>query len=297
LIPGAYRQERMDSMKLYFTAFLATIAFAGLLMTSGCGPTKAELLAMNRSANEERNKALAEAMQLQEENDRLQQMLAQKDAALSAKQQEIDLLERAKNELQRALDELQGKFGREIPSPGPMIALPAALDAELRKLVEQYPDLFEYLPQYGMVKIKADLTFEKGSDAVSSQAKEALARFAEIVNSQAGSKFNVYVAGHTDDIPVLKPETRRTHPNNWYLSVHRSVSVQQELVRSGLAPQRIGVLGFSEYHPVEMNAPGNKGNPANRRVELWLVPPDRFLTAGSTAGGVAAAAPAVPTEK
>jgi len=83
-------------------------------------------------------------------------------------------------------------------------------------------------------------------------------------------------------MPIRRPQTKRTHPDNWYLSVHRAVAVQKELARAGLAPARIGTMGFSEYHPVEPNAPGNKGNGANRRVEIWIVPPGRFLTQPTT---------------
>jgi flagellar motor protein MotB len=43
-------------------------------------------------------------------------------------------------------------------------------------------------------------------------------------------------------------------------------------------------MGFGEYHPVAPNKPGKKGNQANRRVEIWIVPPGSFLT---TAGPVA----------
>jgi len=162
---------------------------------------------------------------------------------------------------------------------GPL--LPPTLDKALRDFAAAHPELLTYLPKYGMIKLNADLTFEKGSDdlsTLSAQAKEALKKFVEIINSDAAAKFNVYIAGHTDDIPIAKPETKRRHPTNWYLSVHRAVSVLKELGRDGLTDSRMGAMGFGEYHPVAPNAPGNKGNVANRRVEIWIVSPERFLT-------------------
>ena len=101
------------------------------------------------------------------------------------------------------------------------------------------------------------------------------------VNTPAAAKFHVYVAGHTDDIPIRLSRDR--HPNNWYLSVHRAVAVQQVLTKAGLADERIGTMGFSKYHPVVANAPNEGGARENRRVEIWIVPPDRFLTATSAA--------------
>jgi chemotaxis protein MotB len=262
---------------------LAALMLAGLLNAGGC-VTKAkydELMAMNRKANDERNAALAAAQQLRAENQRLTEELANAQNALAGKDKEIALLQAAKADLQKAFDDLMAKYqalaGRP-PQTIPDIALPPELDTALKELAAMNPDLLEYDAKHGMVKLKSDLTFEKGSDFVKPEAKAALAKFVQIVNSQTGMKYNIYIAGHTDDIPILKPETKRTHPDNWYLSVHRAVSVEKELSSAGLAPQRIGAMGFGEYHPIAPNAPGKKGNALNRRVELWIVPPDRFLT-------------------
>ena len=64
--------------------------------------------------------------------------------------------------------------------------------------------------------------------------------------------------------------------------MHRAIAVQGVLSKAGLTPARIGAMGFGEYHPVAPNAPGKKGNRLNRRVEIWIVPPDRFLTESGT---------------
>jgi flagellar motor protein MotB len=39
-----------------------------------------------------------------------------------------------------------------------------------------------------------------------------------------------------------------------------------------LAPERISIRGFSEYRPIAPNKPKKKGNPQNRRVEIYVVP-------------------------
>jgi flagellar motor protein MotB len=41
---------------------------------------------------------------------------------------------------------------------------------------------------------------------------------------------------------------------------------------NNIDPKRMSVRGFSEYRPVAPNAPGKKGNPQNRRVEIYIVP-------------------------
>ncbi|MCK4602906.1 MAG: OmpA family protein, partial [Phycisphaerae bacterium] len=169
-----------------------------------------------------------------------------------------------------------------VPAIGEIRVLPTAVDAALVKFAAENPDLVEYLPKYGMVKIKADMTFAKGSAEVTAAAAAALTKLAEIANSPDAKAFNVYIAGHTDDIPIRKAETLREHKNNWGLSVHRSLAVIKVLFQAGVDQKRMGAMGFSKYHPVEPNELGNRGNPTNRRVEIWLVPPNRFLT-GSVA--------------
>jgi chemotaxis protein MotB len=287
-------------MRTYLAMGLVASLLLGVLSAGGCVSKEEydKVLAANRRANDELLKAQQALRDAMAENQRLTAELADRDRVLQAKNDEIALLEKAKADLQRAFDELKAMYDKKgmTAAPPPLeIVLPPSLDKALRDLAAQYPDLIEYYPKYGMVKFKADLTFEKGSDEVSATAKEALAKFVQIINSEAAAKFNIYVAGHTDDIPIRRSETMRRHPNNWYLSVHRSVAVEEELAKDGLAPARIGVMGFSEYHPVEANAPGNKGNRANRRVEIWIVPPDRFLT--GAVSSVASEAPAEPAEK
>lgn len=279
-------------MKLNVAAPLAITVLAGMLFSVGGCVSKAEydkLNAMNRRANELRAEAEAKAKQLEAENQSLQEAMAQRDRELAALQKQVDLLEQARADLQKALADAKGGI---VVRAEPLTALPEDLNQELIDLAKQYGDLIEYYPELGMVKLKSDLTFAKGSDEVSAQAKEALAKFVDIINSATARRFNVYVAGHTDNIPIQKPDTRQRHPTNWYLSVHRAVAVQEVLADEGLAPERIAAMGFSEYHPIAPNASNKGGNSANRRVELWIVPPGRFLTVDRGSAG-----PAVPTEK
>jgi chemotaxis protein MotB len=123
-----------------------------------------------------------------------------------------------------------------------------------------------------MVKFKSDLLFEKGSDAVAPQAAEAVKTLSGILNSDPAKKFDIIVAGHTDDIPIQKAETLRAHPTNLALSCHRAISVIELMQKDGVEPKRLSARGFGEWRPLEPNAPNKKGNPKNRRVEIYIVP-------------------------
>jgi chemotaxis protein MotB len=150
--------------------------------------------------------------------------------------------------------------------------LPAELSTRLEDFAKQNEQLVSFDPNTGIVKFKADLLFEKGSDKVASTATEAVKTLCGILNSEEGKKFDIIVAGHTDDIPILKPDTRAQHPTNWHLSVHRGISVLDIMTSSNIDPKRLSVRGFSEFRPIAPNAPSKKGNAQNRRVEIYIVP-------------------------
>jgi len=91
------------------------------------------------------------------------------------------------------------------------------------------------------------------------------------MNSEQGKQFDIIIAGHTDDIPIKRPETRAKHPTNWHLSVHRAIAVLNVMESSSIDPKRLSARGFGEYRPIAENLAGNKGNPQNRRVEIYIV--------------------------
>ena len=162
--------------------------------------------------------------------------------------------------------------------------IPVALERAVKAWARAKPKLMECHWLCGMVRMRSDLTFASGSTDVRPDAKQALSTLVTILKTPEGRRFNLYVAGHTDDVPVSNPSARKRHPNNWYLSVHRAVGIQKVLVGAGLAPDRIAVMGFGEYRPIVPNKPGRKGNAANRRIELWIVPSGGLAVLNRTRG-------------
>jgi len=151
----------------------------------------------------------------------------------------------------------------------------ARLPVELSTMLEDFAkgeEMVTYDSSRGIVKFKSDLLFEKGSDEVKPDATEAVKTLCGILNSEQGKKFDIIIAGHTDDIPIVKPDTRVKHPTNWHLSAHRAISVLNVMGRNNITSKRLSVRGFGEYRPVEPNKPNKGGNPQNRRVEIYIVP-------------------------
>ncbi|MCE5327683.1 MAG: OmpA family protein [Planctomycetaceae bacterium] len=221
------------------------------------------------------------------QNQRLTEDAASARRETNSMREQLAVESRQRVDLSARFNELKTQYEKvrnlppEMPNLGDVVVLPSEVDLALKQFAKENPDLLEYFPKYGMIKFKSDLTFKPGSDNIQETAQTALGRLVTIVNSTPAAKFNIYIAGHTDNMPIAKPETKRRHPDNWYLSVHRSVAVQQGLVKAGLDPARIGVMGFSQYHPVVANAANDGGNQGNRRVEIWVVPPKMYLTQDS----------------
>jgi len=146
--------------------------------------------------------------------------------------------------------------------------LPKDLSDELLALANEDPDVFEFDPRTGMLRFKNDFTFDSGSDQLKSGATAVLGRLATILNSPTASKFEVKVVGHTDNAPLVR--TKAKFGTNVMLSVFRSASLRNALVKDGVSARRFQVAGYGEFRPVVVN--GAKGAAENRRVELYLTP-------------------------
>ncbi len=271
-----------------WTVLAVSLGLLGIL-SGGC-VSKEEFdkaTAAARRANEQLRQCQAARQTLRAENQKLQADLDQRLRELNERSDYIAKLEANNSDLSGKLLKLQELYRKAANRRPPGVSiniLPPRVDAALRALARDNSDLMEYLPGYGMIKLKADLTFAKGSVQVRPDAAAALKKLAEIANSDEAKAFHVYVAGHTDDIPLVRPETIKAHGSNWGLSAHRALAVIKVLAAAGLEQRRMAGVAFSKYHPIAPNAPGNKGNELNRRVEIWIVPPDRFLTVGAAAG-------------
>ena len=206
---------------------------------------------------------------LEGDNKRLRDILANREDVIQSLRDQLAKTGLSMEKLTKIYGDLAS---RGIPSGQILQApLPPALDTALRRLQEKYPNLFEYDSARGVLKFKSDLLFELGSAEVREEVIKPLQDFAEVMKMPEAEKFDCVIVGHTDNIRIGKPATRQQHPTNWHLSVHRSISVENVLEEGGIDPQRMGVMGYGEYRPVAPNE-GNRGNPLNRRVEVYIVP-------------------------
>jgi len=80
--------------------------------------------------------------------------------------------------------------------------------------------------------------------------------------------YTVLIEGHTDNEPLLSGSR---YASNWELSLARAMSVVDYLVTDeGIAPERLGVAAFGEYHPRFPNDT-SLHRAANRRIEISIL--------------------------
>ena len=245
--------------------FLLGISF---LLLSGCG---AELQDLRIQNNTQRERIAELESELQTGILQLDQLKRKLAAARGSSSVEIQTLEQ---EIAALEEDISKKKGLIASMQERLLLGGAALPVELSTLLEDFAskhDMVDYDSARGMVKFKSDLLFEKGSDKVASSAVQAVTSLCGILNSEEAKELDVIIAGHTDDIPVVKPETRAKHPTNWHLSANRAIAVLNVMASNKIESKRMSVRGFGEYRPVMENKPNKGGNPQNRRVEIYIV--------------------------
>ncbi len=176
-----------------------------------------------------------------------------------------------------------------------IVHLDAATDQALTDLAAQFPDMIIYDADRGMLRFVSDMTFASGSDAVQASAGASLKQLAKVLNSGPASKYDIQIVGHTDD-QKISANTQRRHPTNMHLSAHRAIAVRAELGKAGIDWDRMSVTGWGENRPLVANNKG-KGTPANRRVEIYLVPSTRsdVASGGSSEAGADDSTPPAAT--
>jgi chemotaxis protein MotB len=112
------------------------------------------------------------------------------------------------------------------------------------------------------VEINSDILFATGSAALDLSARETLARLAEVLRQTPNG---IRVEGHTDNKPIATSQ----FPSNWELSAARAASVVHLFADLGIAPQRLSMVGYGEFHARADNAT-EAGRNANRRVMVII---------------------------
>ncbi len=234
----------MTSFRLPLAGARALLALSTAALGSSCVASAQYDEALDRAKYYEQRyyELEAEDAALRDEVERLRRQVGLKTTDLQNASAEIDqLMQKRMSELDKIMSELGA-------NPG---------------------DATKFRVDGGYVyRVKEAILFALGSSEVSSEGREILGRIAAEVKADARGR--VYVRGHTDNVPIAKPETKKRYPlGNLQLSADRALNVAHALTGSGLAQERVVVMGFGPNEPVVANdSVANRQK--NRRVEIFV---------------------------
>ena len=212
---------------------VGTIGLLGATL-GGCAGQNSAVLEANRALQDRNTRLTQENSSLHDLNQQLQQGLTARDDAIAKQQKLLEEMKAGHADLAAQIDALAKanstiKFGN---------LLDPETNQALSELASQHPDLLDYDAQHGLVRFKSDVTFDSGSEKLKETAKSTLRQFAQILTTTAAA-YDINVVGHTDAQPIHYSK----FASNMHLSCFRAISVRNELVAFGVAPERCEASG------------------------------------------------------
>ena len=149
----------------------------------------------------------------------------------------------------------------------PIVAPLGNLKSEINSLIEQnnYTSSIklEENSRGVTIHILEDIVFPSGSSELKKSSKIVLSQLSAIIKKLPN---DIRIEGHTDNVPISTSQ----FPSNWHLSVSRALSTAYYLMtEEGLDPEKLSIVGYSEYKPLESNE-SSSGRATNRRVDIKI---------------------------
>jgi chemotaxis protein MotB len=194
------------------------------------------------------NRANATREQLEQENKRLSNQVAQLERDLDKERTTVAVQKKEISELDKTRQEIESNLKAQIANKDVRIQ-------EIEgKLVVTFVD---------------KILFDSGSVKIKPEGQEVILSLAESFKDKTDQM--IVVQGHTDDVKIGGALLDR-FPTNWELSAARATAVVRLLQEEGeIGPERLTASGFSYYKPVASNET-EEGRKQNRRIEIMLVP-------------------------
>jgi len=147
-----------------------------------------------------------------------------------------------------------------------LAALASEIERAMASLIAAELIVVRRNEQWLEVEIKTDILFPSGIAAIAPSAQAVLDELAGIF-----ARFHnaIRVEGYTDDRPI----NTAVFPSNWELSAARAASVVRRFAEHGVAPPRLGIVGWGEQRPADDNLTA-QGRNRNRRVLIVVLSTD-----------------------
>ena len=149
----------------------------------------------------------------------------------------------------------QGKSGSQQQD---LERIRSQVEHALQPLIDKHMVVVRRTTNWLEIEIRTDILFPSGVAALSPSANQVLTSLGQILAPFANP---LRVEGYTDDVPI----NTALYPSNWELSAARAASVARLFADHGVDPDRLGIVGWGQYHPSADNV-SQDGRNRNRRV-------------------------------
>jgi chemotaxis protein MotB len=138
------------------------------------------------------------------------------------------------------------------------------LEDEMRSDLESKDVTISKLQGKLTVNILDRVMFDSGDAVVKADGENVLRKIAAILAEHPDLK--IHVIGHTDNVPI-----RTRFASNWELSTARALAAVHFLTeKAGVAPSRVGAVGYGEFRPIADNSTP-EGRAKNRRIAVTIL--------------------------
>ena len=163
-----------------------------------------------------------------------------------------------------------------------------SFEQEMRTALESRDVTISELQGKLTVNILDRILFDSGEATLRQEGEAVLRKVAAVLNQYPTRM--IHVIGHTDNVPI-RASSRNKYPSNWELAMARATSAVRFLSeQAGVAPQRLGAVGYGEFRPLADNATP-EGRAKNRRIAIVVLSEE---LAGSDAAAAARLTPPRP---
>ncbi|MGA2176406.1 MAG: OmpA family protein [Verrucomicrobiota bacterium] len=139
------------------------------------------------------------------------------------------------------------------------------LEDEMRSDLESKDVTISNLQGKLTVNILDRVMFDSGEAILKPDGEAVLRKIGAILAGHPALK--IHIIGHTDNVPI-----RNRFASNWELSAARALAAVHFLTeRVGVAPNRVGAVGYGEYRPIADNTTP-EGRARNRRIVITILP-------------------------
>ncbi len=227
----------------------------------------------------------------------LDQKLTQTEAATETIKKRADDLEKSLDKANKSKHEAEIKLGAVTKVKRELASRVEEAEAKA-KAAKAVQDKLQASVDKGIGIVSADgdeirlrlvskVLFKTYDDHLTPRGKRVLDRVAVALKDKEISDKQIWVQGHTDDVPIIQPPKtkkptrgrrvrgkKKEEPppprfaTNWELSAARALTVVHYLQDvAKVDPHRLAALAFGQYRPVS-----RRNRAANRRIEIVLYP-------------------------